>query len=102
MFEGFDEENISDKVDVLEDGKRVGGSSVSRNRSSSQIGLMNIVGNRDISDSMGSYQDDEEELPLGTFDLARLKNAISDSMDSERDELEVEKSEVDSVSDFKS
>ena len=99
---GFDEENISDKVDVLEDGKRVGGSSVSRNRSSSQIGLMNIVGNRDISDSMGSYQDDEEELPLGTFDLARLKNAISDSMDSERDELEVEKSEVDNVSDFKS
>ena len=87
---------------MLEDGKRVGGSSASRNRSSSQIGLMNIVGNRDISDSMGSYQDDEEELPLGTFDLARLKNAISDSMDSERDELEVEKSEVDNVSDFKS
>ena len=99
---GFDEESVSDKADLLQDGKRLGGGSASRNRSSSQIGLMNIGGNRDISDSMGSYQDDEEELPLGTFDLARLKSAISDSMESERGEVEVDESEVDTASDFKS
>ena len=77
---GFDEENISNKLHNNGESKNI----VTRNRSASQIGLMNI-NPRGIGDSMDSFDDeyDDDQLPLGTFDLSRLKSAISISMSND-------------------
>ena len=86
---GFDEENISYKVDNDEERKNI----VTRNRSSSQMGLMNIQ-ERGISESLDSFEDEDDNLPLGTFDLSRLKSAITTSMPTEGKEEVTEPTEI--------
>ena len=86
----FDEENILYKMDNDEDRKDV----VTRNRSSSQLGLMNVPV-RDISESLDSLDDEDDNLPLGTFDLSRLKSAITTSMPTTEEEEVDKMKEVD-------